>query len=1070
MPPGPSPRKRGRGGGGPSVRGAKNAPRKSHGQRKHVQEAVEEKAQAEWDFSQFEKEPTSAEDLELNMINSKLLKEPEEEEFEDIPTARDELLEIQLSEKYQRAHHLYENFLQISTVGDIAAIYRNRAVWTNFTLEELVPPAANIFYAVPSTRPAVFLLHGDVDSRSHSFVFLIGGKIRSLPWSLPLKKRRRGPTCGRFFEKYLNDTASVRAATELLTWSCGLTSELSMHNSGRPCALQAGPGAENLLEVFMSCEPIAALIRITDLCVQFLIDRVPENCMKMLFEASRHGAHFNWVWLHIVRSFPSLIAEHLLATGAEQFKIYVEDIALKKKSHQTQPQVISTIHSEYQTKFLAISDVFNFLMRKRSPELQDLVTNMLKESLNCDLDPETKAFSNLSLTFFLKLVTCSMETLRLLVTQNLSLVTPQNLVRAVRQVLSVDQSIVLANQPSYKDFLQKVVEVIDANTHGTVFETLVRFVFDQDVYKGFNRSERDIEEYQFMRGGAYNVLNSMVGRITRIAHSPGTDLCPSEHPSILAFSHGPKLQFLIDSMYQNTTSSTLLIRHLHAVAIAFGEMKAAEIVLRILMTTPEDKPQFLYLFTAFLTSTAKFFPNIMEIFYKEMFALKMMVENDMDLAPEGQNEMRANLARNVRILLDWESMADDFHPITFLGSKMVPKALEVFRLGYRLISAVFAINSPKPKYHRKVLMEISVLYRLLSKLAMFLQLALSVIGREHDQGICVFEETRSAILIFLYGNHLHQQMLPFVPLFIELFVSLCFQNAHSLFGETVDLRAEHLDDIPANLTKNDEFKQLEEGPSTIAALRKLRLNDSAAKMAHSGTLTARNGRLKRKFDGVDEESAEEIAMEDERQRLCVLLDALRTMCKTGSIETQLTNGKQLALLLTENLTKNAVVGDYKFGDWDDESEIISRYIEVNGRIDASPLCDGLLRILSETRCYPYCMPLVKAQLAQVMKDAEIAPEGARMSEESRQRLHRWVMLAARGGLLHERFIYICDLEQFATAYETFLLLGEIWRYIQKKGLLLPTIDTYHEDLMNGVDTLIPLEIESMDSFFSRSID
>ncbi|CAB3397457.1 unnamed protein product [Caenorhabditis bovis] len=844
-----------------------------------------------------------------------------------------------------------------------------------------------------------------------------------------------------WFQKFANDSRSTRALSEILTWVCSLCAELSVHNSGRPSVMKTTNGPDIVLKSFQSCESIAKLMSLLDVIIHSMLEIDPDTCMKVLFDASRHGPHFNWVWLHIAMTFPGTIVKHLLRNGAQQFRIYAEDTA-SRKAAKAPPNVLNVLHMEYQAKFLAISDVFNFLMRKRNPELQEVVTAMITKSLDSKFNEKTGLYDDLSFAFFFKLVTFSMETLRILITSNQTLVTPWNAIRAFRQIATVEKSTILTTL-QYVDFMKKVVEVIDPDTHGLVFQMLNTIIYDKRMFAG--RAN-----------------------------------CPSQHPAVKAFAHSDKLQFIIDAIPDNVDRSSSIIRHLHAIAISFGEMKASEITFRFLLTIDFSEPKYMYVLMAYISTTAPFFPTFMDYMYREMDALKTLVEFGF---PDDSDKWKfhLNLLNNLRVLFEWDAASEDSSPIAFLrvypgetigellntiladsilianegiDNNNPEKALTVFRMVTKLIEAVCSVNSNK--HGRKFLTNLSNWYKLMSQLSILLKMSLFLISREVPQGITVFEEMRTSFLIFLYNDHLDSQLTKFVPIFTNLFVLSCFSDSERLFGETIDENMECLLDEVGNNKLFNMF-QLEDGPSVLEKIRQIRVQDSALDMVHSGQLKRRKVQAGFNKKMTPEEE------ENQRQRVFVLLDALRAMCMTGSLEMKLNNSKQVAMVFVELICKDALVGDMKIEDWDLESEFIHRFVEIDRKVQRSILCDGIMRVLSDTRSFAYCLPIIKAQLAVIINDAEKNSDRSRCSEMVRARLHRWMLMSCKAGIVPAHFSYLCDLEYFCDAHETYLLLLEIWKFLMGRGLTQTTIEHYHRELLNGdVDEGLPNEKEGLD--------
>ncbi|CAI5444754.1 unnamed protein product [Caenorhabditis angaria] len=1010
-------------------------------------------------------------DKENAVKNIPLVDDEEDEYVDDVGSELQERsknessIALSITEKYKHASNLYESFQDLVNCGDLNAIYRNRQVFINQKRSNLVRPALDVFRELPSSRPAVFYYVGLIlhEYTHHSF-----NKIENP--SHPVNPIQIRETITKFldvFQKFVDETENRKGLADMLTFICNFCAELSGNNGGRP-SMSQNKTPEAMLSFFLKWDQISKLIALMDNIIANLLEKSPEMCMKVLFDASRHGPHFNWIWLHIAINYPGSTITHLLKTGVEQIQKFIDEFKNP------------AIHQEYQQKFLAISDIFNFLMRKKSPELQETVRNMIIESLN-------SSNKNLSFLFFLKLVTNNMETLRNVVTSNSDLITTWNAIRATRQIATISDkaTIILPNLSiGYGEFTKQVVSIMEPKTHAVFLEMMIALVYDKKVFDGENNPSTINSQKSLVQNCA-PVLESMVDKLVQLAHSStgNSTICPSQHPSIISFSFDEKLQFLIESFANHVDKSHSIIRHLHAIAIANGISKASEIVLRFLLTISHETPQFIYIMTAYITVTHKFFPKMMENVYSEFFAQKTIIEmslpDDID-----RSKLHLNLLNNLRILFEWDASLEESNPNSFLGfypgnkigsvlniimddslkflneETNLEKRLTMIRMTTKLLDAVCAVNSKKQS--RKLLISISNWYKLMAQLALLLKCALLTVGRKNDAGITVFEELRTAILTFLYNGSLDAQLMKFVPIFTNFFIQACFSDAQILFGEKI-VDDNLLDEQGIN--KSFDLVNLEAGPNVIQGLSKLKMHDNALDMMHSGQLKKRR-RIGGDFEINDIKNMteeEEERFEDEYQRIYVVLDAFRAMCTTGAQDIRLHNSKQIATILVDSICRDILSSEMKFDDWDIESEYIHRHVEIDRRISRSVFADGLMRMLSETRSFAFCLPILKSQLAVIISDAEKSSDRTRIGERTRDKLHRWILLASKAAIIPARFVYLCDLEQFTNSHETFLMLLEIWRFLQGRNLTISIIENYHKELLKGdVDEGLPNEKEGND--------
>lgn len=997
-----------------------------------------------------------------------------------------------LEQRYARTAGEFEDFFYMSAHGDLTQIYRNRTCFTGFgSKDELTRAPIRAFLHSPAARPSVYAFTGQMihecvhhwfnkkeDVKINADTYFVENAIKDML---------------AFYTRYFRNGTGKGALEEILQWLCELCAELSSKNAGRPAMAHAQQNGD-ILKILQSNEFINEALVLLDEIVTIALEKNPEGCMRALFEASRHGPHFSWIWLHIATTFQGSIMTHLLESGAEQFNIYATELNNKKSAPPSTSSAVllNIIQTEYDHKFRAISDVFNFLMAKRNPELQDVVSQLIVDSLDSKVEKKGPPLNRLGFAFFFKLVCCSIKTLQILVTSNGHLVTPFNVVRAIRHVQSVDQSLILP-ATTYTEFIKNIVTDVDPQTLGMIFGLLIDLVYHPEVFDGENLPEHE-ESNRQIRNECFQVLDALVNQLARIAHSSGNIKCPAIHPAIEMFSVGDKLQFIIDTIPKNIDKSPVIVRHLHAISVANDETKAAEIALRFIMSIGYKDPSLqLHIFMSYLYATVPYFPNMLSTMWREFGGLKLLIEDSFEgehLEKRDKTKTHLNILHNIRQLIEWELAPEqlekpepnrpfaywDLFPGEHIGSllnqvfretnKLCYEAMEAHRwedamLMYsateKLLESVREACTPVKmlKNNRKVVLSITEMYKLMTQFAIMLKTTLFLITKasENLQGIVVFEELRSQCLCFLFGSHLAPDLIKYSPLFVNYFVTVCLLDSKKLFNENIGESMNCLLD-ESGIQKLKDNVLLENGPSVLEGLRSLKMRDNALDMLHTGQLKRRRGNGASSLMEVDE---------DATQRLYAVLDAIRVMCSSGDITIQLTCSQQLAEVLLQTVCKDALMADMKFDEWDVEAEFIHRHVEIAQRLNQSPFCDGLFRILAETRSFALCLPIMKSSLAVILNETEKYPEHKTISEPVREKLHKWMLLAQKGGLIPNRLVYIVDLERFSTCHETFLMLAEVWRFFMFRNLNREIIETYHKGLQeNAIDEGLPNEREGQD--------
>ncbi|VDL85895.1 unnamed protein product [Nippostrongylus brasiliensis] len=545
-------------------------------------------------------------------------------------------------------------------------------------------------------------------------------------------------------------------------------------------------------------------------------------------------------------------------------------------------------------------------------------------------------------------------------------------------------------------------------------------------------------------------LEEIVALIVRMAHSKA-NLSPIEYPPIGEFAAGKKLQFLVDAAISSPLWAGPIIRYLHAVSASYGEAKAGEIVARFIVACCQ--PDSLSALIAFLTTIVPFFCNVMRR------SSVLIVLN------------------NLRILLEWEQSNDQpinvrhfglypdaaigvmytdlFYAVLNESEKSVENGEVQIAMDLILaVSRLIEVTAPYPPPRREdlpgrlVKMQVRYAYKMMLQLAAMQRIALSMVSREHEMAISVFEEFRNTIFAFVY-KQFSPQLRGYEKLFLVSFLTSCIQDASNLFGDSDDLVAWKYE-----LTERvDKLNEVEEAQkeSFLDAIQSMPLGKRPDQLAHSGVI----GKGARYLQKVS------LPTEDALHRAHVFLDAIRTTCLSNSRESNLEICKLVADVMTEALCHDALGGDFLFQDWDIEKDFVSRNVEISKRLDSSWISQGLMEVVAENPpCLWFMLPVIKAELATIMVKFENAVDKSRKpTEEMLERFDRWLYIVRTGDILSERFEIVMEMIPHVSCYEGFLLLIEIWRHFQRRGVSYNSIQAVHNAILKGEDARLHITMD-----------
>ncbi|KAL3097944.1 hypothetical protein niasHS_000679 [Heterodera schachtii] len=231
---------------------------------------------------------------------------------------------------------------------------------------------------------------------------------------------------------------------------------------------------------------------------------------------------------------------------------------------------------------------------------------------------------------------------------------------------------------------------------------------------------------------------------------------------------------------------------------------------------------------------------------------------------------------------------------------------------------------------------------------------------------------------------------------------------------------------------------------------------SAAEVAHNGTLPRRRRRIDESGDqqknSVTDECHKKEANELNRVesaivRRLLFLNMVENLCAlppgpvgNGPYDTEMC--QFLGQLLVDRFAGDGLTAHYTWLDWDEhERELSPQYLIVSQQIDRCPLLFDLLLLLSDLGFHGlfFCLPLIKAQFANVLSQLECTPlKDLPISVSIRQRCTQLFALLISADFFPDLIDICVEMLPETTNHEMAVLMRDLWNFLKSLFSMPPS--------------------------------
>ncbi|GFN78096.1 integrator complex subunit 5 [Plakobranchus ocellatus] len=355
------------------------------------------------------------------------------------------------------------------------------------------------------------------------------------------------------------------------SWTLTLLGQLSTKYAAKR-GIQRGTPLNEVLQMWLACEPARMLIEISTECFAAMVGAAPDMCVDSLLEASvRFSPHFDWVVAHIGSCFPRTIITRVLNCG---LKDYCNDSGHDKEAGPSTNRLKVP-------KMASVVGILGHLASKHGHDIRKALMALFEASLHSD----TMSNKVTTLPFLLQLASMSDMLLQILTTDLVSVLTPSTLNQLHRQFTYWKRS----SPGEYNSFLNLVVHLIVKSRVGAC--DIISFILNTAVPAEDGKGgEQPTEE---VRDTCVEIMHILMFELQRGVLSSHSDVSIIEIPFLVGLASQTDI---LTNMLLNAEGRRLpwLQKLLTYTSLQAGQSCAASILSSIVCNaqTPQQLSNF----------------------------------------------------------------------------------------------------------------------------------------------------------------------------------------------------------------------------------------------------------------------------------------------------------------------------------------------------------------------------------------------------------------------------------------------------------------------------------------------